>query len=171
MTGDWPDTPAARPLWLVTLADLALLLVGFLVLVAVHRGEPERIAAAMRRGFAAAPAGPTVRIGANRLPGFAPGSAALPAQADAIVDWARAELRDPRVAVTVTGSAGATAADVDPQTGSAAILAVDRARALAVRIAPLAPGRIAVAAEGGPAAATLTLSFSGEPAPLHRTDP
>ena len=32
MTDDFPPVPAARTLWLVTLADLALLLLGFAVL-------------------------------------------------------------------------------------------------------------------------------------------
>jgi hypothetical protein len=173
MTDDWPSAPPARPLWLLTLADLALLLVGFFVLVQASRTDPHALAQSLRSGFVkvAPPAEPTLSVAANRLGGFAAGSATLPADTDAILGWAQQELRDPRVTVTVTGSADAAAGDVDRATGSAAVLATDRARAVAIRLAPAAPRRIAIATATGPAAVTLSLAFTGSDADTHRTRP
>ena len=97
-----------------------------------------------------------------RIDGFAPRSAALPGGASGLGAWARAALADPRVSITVTGGAGAVLTDVDPATGSPAILAIDRARAVAALVAPLDPARVSVATATGPAAVTLTLAFTGE---------
>ncbi|MFS0772257.1 flagellar motor protein MotB [Sphingomonas sp. 1P08PE] len=164
MTADWPEPVQSRPLWLVTLADLALLMVGFFVLIQASRVEPTSLARSLRSGFTELkPVETPMPVAANRLDGFASGSAALPGGSAAIVDWAREELRDPRVQLTVTGSADAATGDVDPATGSAAILAADRARAVAVDLAALAPARIAVATATGPRAVTITLAFAGEP--------
>ena len=46
MTGDsfYPPSPPTKPLWLMTLADLALLLVGFFVLVQASEQRPRAIA-------------------------------------------------------------------------------------------------------------------------------
>ncbi|MDP1028195.1 hypothetical protein Q5H91_13305 [Sphingomonas sp. KR1UV-12] len=164
MTDEWPEPVASRPLWLITLADLALLMVGFFVLIQASRAEPGTLARSLRSGFTdIKPVEPPMPVAANRLAGFASGSAALPAGTAAITAWAREELRDPRVQLTVTGSADATANDVDPATRSAAILATDRARAVAAELAPLAPTRIAIATATGPGAVTITLAFAGEP--------
>ncbi len=164
MTGEWPEPASSRPLWLVTLADLALLMVGFFVLVQASRVAPTSLARSLRSGFAEVKAADVpMPVAANRLGGFANGSAALPGGSAPIVAWASEELRDPRVQLTVTGSADADAGDVDPATGSAAILATDRARAVAAELATLAPARIAVATATGPRAVTITLAFAGEP--------
>ncbi len=122
------DTPPGRPLWLTTLADLALLLVGFFVfLQATQRLDGPAIAAGIRAGFDAAPVAP-MPVDFGMVGGFAPGSAALPADTAQAVAFVTSAARDPRVAVTL---AGATDGDVDTATGSAAILATDRARAVA----------------------------------------
>jgi len=75
------------------------------------------------------------------------------------------ERRDPRVQLTVTGSVDGTPSDVDPVTRSAAILASDRARAVAAAIARVAPGRVTLATSPttGRRAAIVTQAFVGEP--------
>lgn len=167
MTGEalYPATPPSRPLWLVTLADLALLLIGFFVLIQASE-KPRAVTDALRQSFGgaalAAPA-PPLPVMATGLFDFAPGSAALPTSPDQVIAWARAAVRDPRIALTVTGSTDGSAADVDPATGSAAILAADRARTLAVALAPVSR-RITVttAPQRGRRAAIVTLAFAGE---------
>ena len=163
----WPDPAPAKPLWLVTLADLALLLVGFFVLL--HASErPRAVTDALRRSFggeAAAQATPPapMPVMAAGLLDFAPGSAALPGSPAAVLAWAREAARDPRVALTVTGSTDGSAADVDPATGSAAILAADRARALATVLAPVSRRiTLTTAARPGRRAAMVTLAFAGD---------
>ncbi len=162
----WPDTPPSKPLWLMTLADLALLLVGFFVLLQASE-RPRAVADALRQSFGggAAPAAQALPVMASGILDFAPGSATLPESPAAAVAWAREAVRDPRVALTVTGSADGSTADVDPATGSAAILAADRARALAAALAPVSR-RITVttAAHPGRRAAIVTLAFVGEAA-------
>ena len=165
MTGDafYPPSPPAKPLWLVTLADLALLLVGFFVLIQASE-KPRAITDALRTSFGGAPAAPAaLPVMAAGLFDFAPGSATLPASPATVIAWAREAVRDPRVALTVTGSTDGSAADVDPATGSAALLAADRARSLAAALAPVA-GRITVNSGNRPGrrAAIVTLAFVGE---------
>jgi hypothetical protein len=166
----YPDPAPSRPLWLVTLADLALLLVGFFVLL--HASEkPHAVTDALRASFggtaathgaahAAATAMPVMAAG---MLDFKPGSAALPDSPAGIVAWAREGVRDPRVSLTVTGSTDGSAADVDAATGSAAILAADRARALAATLAPISR-RITVttATRPGRRAAIVSLAFIGD---------
>lgn len=147
---------ASRPLWLVTLADLALLLVGFFVLLQV-RGD--LVAEALHARFAAEDM--PVPVAAERVVGFAPGRAA-PADLASLRGWAAEQLRDPRVSLTVTGAVDGSAADVDPLTRSGELLAADRARAVAARIAPLSPARVRVATATGARAVTVTLGFAGE---------
>lgn len=170
---EFPVRAPARPLWLMTLADLALLLVGFFVLLQANQTlDPHKLAEGLREGFGGAvtPASiktPPVKampIAANIMPDFAPGSAALPAAPDGLVGWAKDAARDPRVALTVTGATDGTAADVDPSTGSAAVLAADRARAVAAALATVAPGRILVATTNRPGRrqVIVTLAFEGE---------
>jgi hypothetical protein len=144
--------PAARPLWLVTLADLALLLVGFLVLLQATVDRPA-LARGLRDAFGSTEAPLPV---AAEIAAFAPGSATLAAPAP-LVAWARAELRDPRVTITVTGSA-------EPHEGI--LLAADRARAVlaALVAADLPADRLQLATARTPGRyATLTLAFTGEP--------
>ncbi len=166
MTGaaTYPETPASKPLWLVTLADLALLLVGFFVLMQASE-KPRAVTDALRTSFGGAPvaASAPLPVMAAGLLDFAPGSATLPESPAAVIAWAREGVRDPRVALTVTGSTDGSTADVDPATGSAAILAADRARTLAAALAPISR-RITVttAHRPGRRAAVVTLAFVGE---------
>lgn len=158
-------------MWLITLADLALLLVGFFVLLQANRQlDPRQLAQGLREGFGGAamkiapPPPAPMPLAANAVTGFAPGSAALPDAPDALVAWAKEAAHDPRVALTVTGGTDGTAADVDPITGSAAVLATDRARAVAAALGQVAPGRILVATTNRPGRrqVTITLAFAGE---------
>lgn len=154
LDGDDPlAPPAGRPIWLMTLADLALLLLGFLVLVQAT-ADRSTLARGLREGFGAidVPAEQPIPVAAAAAP-FAPGSATLGDPAP-LVAWARDALADPRVTVTVTGS---DAADV--------LLAADRARAVlaALVAAGLDPARLSITTARGPARATLTLAFAGEP--------
>ena len=189
MVGEYPDRQPGRPLWLITLADLALLLVGFFVLLQATQtaGDrplaPRALAAGLREGFGApataAPATATAEVARPRSPvppaalpvaaagmlDFAVGSATLPTSPAALAGWARDAVRDPRVQLTVTGSVDGTPGDVDPVTRSAAILASDRARAVAAAIARVAPGRVTLATSPttGRRAAIVTQAFVGEP--------
>ncbi len=157
------DVAPGRPLWLTTLADLSLLLVGFFVfLQATQTIDRQALAAGIRAGFdAAAPVPMTVDRAV--IDGFAAGSATLPPDYPRTVDLVRAAAADRRIAVTLTG---ATDGDVDPVTGSAAILASDRARALAavlVTQGAVLPGQIAFAppATGG-RGVHIDLGFAGD---------
>ena len=163
---DYPDIAPGRPLWLITLADLALLLVGFFVLLQATRHlDRAALAQGLRAGFDnAAPPAP-MPVAAAGISDFAPGSATISGATDTLVAWARDAARDPRVTLTVTGSVDGTTADVDPGTRSGTILAADRARAVATVIAAVAPGRITIATIAGPSrrAAMVTLAFTGTP--------
>ncbi|MBN8808002.1 MAG: flagellar motor protein MotB [Sphingomonas sp.] len=157
------DPPPARPLWLWTLADLALLLVGFFVLI--QATDRRALAKGLREGFGGVVETPAPIPVASVVVASPPGSATLndPAQ---LTSFAASALRDPRVSLRIVGSAAA-AGDVDPATGSAALLASDRARAAAAYlIAHGTPaGRIAIAAPGtGRSGVLVTLSFTGDPA-------
>lgn len=164
---DFPAFATARPLWLITLADLALLLVGFFVLLESNRQlDPRAITRAVAVGLGVTP--PPVAVAAEVLSGFARGSAALPASPDALAAWARGELRDPRVALRITGATDGSAADTDRATGSAALLATDRARAVAAALAargvPIERTQISNAEAGARRArhVLITLAFVGE---------
>jgi hypothetical protein len=157
------DGEARRPLWLITLADLMLLLVGFFVFLQANRTLDGRaIADGLRQGFGAEAAQP-MPVDASQIGGFAPGSAALP-PSDAL-GWAREAARDPRTIVRVIGGTDGTLADVDAVTGSAAILAADRARAAAALLVRAAPAsRIAIEARPGAGRAVqLEIGFAGDP--------
>jgi len=197
--GDYPEPQPGRPLWLITLADLALLLVGFFVLLQATQTAGDRplggkaLAAGLRQGFGTTavardtprsvgtppPSVSTIRavppraaIPAAALPvaaagmlDFDTGSAILPTPPAALAAWARDAMQDPRVQLTVTGSVDGSPDDVDPATRSAAILASDRARAVAAAIARVAPGRVTLATSPitGRRAAIVTQAFVGEP--------
>ncbi len=157
----------ARPVWLTTLADLGLLLMGFFVFLQATQAEPRLLASGFRAAFdaPAAEPRPAMPVAAAILEGFPPGSAVLPPAAH-VVAWAREAARDPRTRITVTGEAGRDAADRDLATGSAAILAADRARAVAallVRGGAVAPDRIEIATADGRRRAVLTLGYAGVP--------
>lgn len=172
---DYPDIAPTKPLWLVTLADLALLLVGFFVLLqATQTLDRHALAKGLRAGFdGRAPVAEPMPVAANGVTDFAPGSAVIPGSTDALVAWVRAAGRDSRVTLTVTGSVDGTIADVDPVTHSGAILAADRARAVAAVIAAIAPVRIRVATSTTPGsrAAMATLAFTGDGAAPPPTEP
>lgn len=164
----FPERAPSRA-WLVTLADLALLLVGFFVLLQAHQAPPAR---EIVRGIAAGlgAEAPALPVAAEQVAGFAPGGAVLaPGATDALLAWARDVSRDPRVALRVTGAADGSAADRDPATGSAALLAADRARAVAAALAAagIAADRLSIAtaapAQGRGRHVIVTLAFAGEP--------
>jgi hypothetical protein len=141
-----------RPLWLVTLADLALLLVGFFVFVhaVAEESAAERaaIAAGIRDAFGGDGAvAPALSLDINRV-GFAAGSAVPPDLAP-IRAWLADAAADPRTKVMVTG--------FDPLDLG---LAARRAEAVAARLA-LPPDRVRRAAQvrAGPPRADLSISF------------
>lgn len=185
MTDDFfPEARPTRPIWLVTLADLALLLVGFFVLVqANQKRDFPALAKGLREGFGVraaandvAPSAPSpgrtvpepMPVGVSVMSGFAAGSSTLPQSPDGLVGWVRDQARDPRVSLKIIGSAGATADDVDPETGSASVLAADRARRAAVVLAKgaaIPANRVTITTDvgpGAPRAVTLTIGFAGE---------
>lgn len=154
MTLDDPLAPVAvKPLWLMTLADLALLLVGFLVLVQAT-SDRSALAKGLREGFGASEPTQAMPLAAAAAT-FAPGSAML-AEPAPLAAWVRDALRDPRAVVTVTGAA---------TTQEGALLAADRGRAaLAALIAAGLPAeRLRLAITRGPPRATLTIALAGEP--------
>ncbi|WP_343526581.1 flagellar motor protein MotB [Sphingomonas sp.] len=170
---DYPAPTPSRPLWLVTLADLALLLIGFLVLVqAMGKDRRPALADSLRAEFG--PAGltqpapaptpaPIMPVAAAALH-FAPGSA-IPVAPDADLGrWAREALADPRVRLSITGATDGSPADVDPVSRSAIVLAADRARAAAALIGPAAADRVILSTATAPGRrhALVTLVFSGE---------
>ncbi len=163
----WDDIAPARSVWLITLADLALLLIGFFVLLQAHREvDRTRLLAGLRSGFgieAPAPVDP-MAVARARVDGYAPGSATTDLRET--IAWARDVARDTRTVITITGST-APQDDVDPNTGSAAILAADRARAVAAALVAqraVAPSRLILrVAPGHRRAVTLSVGFAGEP--------
>lgn len=154
----FPEAPAGRPIWLMTLADLALLLVGFFVLLQANQSLDRReLAKGLREGFGvAAPAEP-MPVAAAAPIAFAIGSAALASAPLSAVVWAREAMHDPNVTLKITATVDGTDADVDPVTGSAAVLAADRARAVAAALAGAVP------------ADRLTITTSTMPTPGRRT--
>ncbi|MCW3846904.1 flagellar motor protein MotB [Sphingomonas sp. LB-2] len=157
------DEAPGRPIWLITLADLALLLVGFFVFLQANQQlGPRELAAAFRAGFTSEP--PAMPVDLAVVKGFEPG-AAEPFDVSAALAWARGAARDPRTQLKITGEVDGSAGDVDPATGSGAILAADRARAVAaqlVRSGAVSPDRITIAtAIGQQRRAVLTLGYDG----------
>jgi outer membrane protein OmpA-like peptidoglycan-associated protein len=162
MTFDDTDETPARPVWLMTLADLALLLVGFFVFLQANQTMgPQALAAAFRAGFAAEPAAMPVDLATIR--GFETGSAMLP-DSEAALAWVRTAARDPRTRLKITGETDGTPGDIDQLTGSGPILAADRARAVAtllIHSGAIAPERIAIVTGTGQRRAVLTIGFDG----------
>ena len=173
---DFPEAPSGRPIWLITLADLALLLVGFFVFVQANdRLDGHALASGIRAGFGVeTPPAPAATpdpmpVAAAAMLDFAPGSSLLPHSPTGLVAWARDAASDPRVMLKVTGETDGSAQDVDPATGSAAVLAADRARTVAAALAAapvVAPGRLTIvnAADRpghGRRAVFITIAFAG----------
>ncbi len=168
----YPDTPANRPIWLMTLADLGLLLVGFFVfLQASQHLNSKVLAQGIRAGFGVTSAPPTgnaepIPVAAAAMLDFAPGSAALPSSPAGLIAWAREVARDPRIVLKVSGGIDGSASDVDPATGSGAVLAADRARGVAAALAAakaVPPARLEILGAGKPGhrSVTLTIGFAG----------
>jgi hypothetical protein len=151
-----------RPIWLITLADVMLLLVGFFVYLQANPTLDHRtLTASLREGFGIEAPLP-IAVEANVVAGFGPGSAELPASDVAL--WAKDALRDPRTVIRVTGGTDGTSADVDAATGSAAILAADRARAVVAALSTdVPPSRLLIDTRvGAGRAVQLNLAFAGE---------
>ena len=181
---DMHDTPA-RPLWLMTLADLGLLLLGFFVFVqASQHLDPAQVSASIRQGFGvdAPPAPEATRITEpaiaqelGSVDGFAPGSAAIAQDTRALLRWVKSATTDPRTQVRIAAGTDGSVSDVDPLTGSAALLAADRARAVAVALVSsgaIPPGRIEFAGgENAPRGrrVLIAIGFAGDAAqPTYR---
>jgi len=175
MTADdsYPEAVANRPIWLMTLADLGLLLVGFFVFIqASQHLDGKALAQGIRAGFGATPAATPVAspepmpVAAAAMLDFAPGSAALPSSPAGLVVWAREVTRDPRIVLKVSGAIDGSPVDVDAATGSGAVLAADRARAVAAALAEahaVPPGRLDILGGGKPGHrnVTVTIGFAG----------
>lgn len=168
MLEDFPEDAPGRPAWLVTLADLALLLVGFFVFIqASQHLDQKALAKGIREGFGADNVVPEpMPVAAAAMLNFAPGSAALPSSPAGLIAWAREAVRDPRVTLKISGGSDGSPRDIDAATGSAIVLAADRARAIAAELArahAVPPGRMTiVTATGGKSRSVIvTLSFAG----------
>jgi flagellar motor protein MotB len=156
----------ARPLWLITLADLSLLLVGFFVFLqaTAHKSKQQQdaIEASIREAFggSSAPA-QQLAVAVNRVDGFGAGSADLPHDMGGIASWARDALADPRTRLIVTGYADGGPSD--QMSGSGLALAGLRAEAVAAMLAGVPRDRIKVGAALMPGARRVTLVVSYDP--------
>lgn len=168
---DLLEIAPARPAWLMTLADLALLLVAFFVFIQANQQiDGGTLARGIRAGFgapdtvSAVPEAP-MPVAATALRGFARGSAELPGTIAPLVAWASDALRDPRAVLAVTGTVDGSAGDVDALTQSPALLAADRARSVAAALIAtgIAPDRIIITAAGrsGRSGVSVTTGFAG----------
>lgn len=161
----------SRPVWLITLADLSLLLLGFFVLIQANREmDGAALAKGMRAGFgveAPAPEAPAMALGLARVMGFVTGSASITGDTRAAIAWAREAGRDPRTRIEILGRVDGSLEDRDAVTRSGAILAADRARAVAaalVRQGAVDPARLTIATGKGSRSVELTVTYPGEPA-------
>jgi hypothetical protein len=146
---------AARPLWLITLADLSLLLVGFFVFLQATSHKPAiqqaAISAGIREAFGGG-AGPRLSVDANAV-AFARGSA-VPPDLRAIRAWAEEAIVDPRTRLVVTGYA-------DP--GESLSLAGARADAVLGQLTHIPFDRVRAGASRLPGARRVTLTISYDP--------
>lgn len=185
---DTQDAPA-RPLWLMTLADLGLLLLGFFVFVqASQHLDPAALSASIREGFGveaaatmpepdAPPAAePAMAQELGSVDGFALGSAEIAQDTASLVRWVSGAAADRRTRVRLSAGTDGSSADVDPVTRSAAVLAADRARAVAVVLVAsgaISPDRIEFA--GGETAprgrrVLIAIGFAGDASePIQRS--
>lgn len=156
---------AAKPLWLITLADLSLLLVGFFVFLQAASHKPQHQQAAIEASIRNAFGGDSqarLTLDANLITGFSPGSAELPAGAGPVIAWARDALADPRTRLMVTGYSDGSAAD--RRDGSALALAGLRAdAAIAALDGVVAPDRLRPGAAIAPGPPRVTLAITYDP--------
>ena len=155
----------ARPLWLITLADLSLLLVGFFVFLQAtsHKSDAQQAAveASIREAFGGDPA-QRLSVDANFVTGFAAGGADLPPGIADLAAWAREALADPRTRLVVTGYADGSGADRIG--GSGLALAGLRADRVTTELArTIAADRIRSGAAVAPGARRVTLTISYDP--------
>jgi len=154
-----------RPLWLMTLADLSLLLVGFFVFLQAtsHKSEAQQAAteASIREAFGGDPA-QRLSVDANVVTGFAAGGADLPPGFAGVAGWAREALADPRTRLIVTGYADGSPGDrIDGSSLALAGLRADRVTAALARSIPA--GRIRSGTSVAPGARRVTLTISYDP--------
>lgn len=169
------DAVGGRPVWLVTLADLALLLIGFFVFLQASQIDRRALTNAIRRGFDAPPIATMpepIALDHAVVRGFATGDATLPADVARGARWLRGAASDRRTRLRVTGHVDGSDDDRDALTGSAALLASDRARAVAAALVASGaiPGdRIAIATDTAATGrhVTLAIGFAGADEP-HR---
>lgn len=152
-----------RPLWLITLADLSLLLVGFFVFLQAtsHRadGHQAAVEASIREAFGGDPAA-RLSVDANVVTGFAAGGADLPPGFADLAAWAGEALADPRTRLIVTGYADGSAADrIDGSGLALAGLRADRVATELARAIPAGRIRSGAAVAPGPRRVTLTISY------------
>ncbi|RYY27300.1 MAG: flagellar motor protein MotB [Sphingomonadales bacterium] len=158
------DEAPAKPVWLTTLADLALLLVGFFVFLQANQMDGKAFASSVRAGFGVTEAEAAMPVEMAYVAGFAAGSA-VPGDSSTAREWARVVTRDPRTLLVITGEVDGSPQDVDPATGSGAILAADRARAVAALLVAsraIAPARIRIVTSTDKRRTVLTLGFEGD---------
>lgn len=155
-----------KPLWLMTLADLLLLLVGFFVFLQANQSlDGKAIGDGIRDGFGIESPAPPMAVEVAAITGFASGSAIVAVSPADALAWARDASRDPRTVITIVGQTDGSPGDVDPATGSAAILAADRARAAAALVSTIVqPSRLRIETGIGSRAALLHIGFAGSPA-------
>lgn len=162
--------PRRRARWVMTLADLFMLLVGFFVMLhaAEARHQTSAMTAAVKRalGVKVARGQPErVALDANALTGFSAGDAALPAAVWPVAQWLRQAAADPRSRVLVTGHSDDR--EADRSTGGlmvAAARADSVARAI-VKTGAVPASRIDLAASAGGAdrRVDITISFGPQP--------
>lgn len=168
MIDDFPEESSGRPVWLMTLADLALLLVGFFVFIQATQLDKQALAKGIREGFGVNVAEEEpLPVAAAAMLYFAPGSATLPSSPAGLIAWTREATSDPRVTIKISGSVDGSAADVDNVSGSGAVLAADRARAVAAELARahvVGPDRMVIINATGAKRrqVVVTLGFAGE---------
>ncbi len=133
--------------WLITLADLALVLLGFAMLLHatadLDAHDRDRVVAGIRTAFSGnagegageAPVLDRLAVDINVVAGFGPGDATLPYAPAPLVAWVREVSTDPRSRLIIAGRADGSAHDVDAASGSSTILAARRAEAVAAAIA------------------------------------
>ena len=165
MTTDYLEEEApTRRVWLMTLADLALLLVGFFVFLQAHQMDGPTLAASLRAGFGVTETVPAMPVEIATIGGFAPASAE-PGDMTAAIGWTQSAARDPRTRLNISGEVDGSPQDLDPRTGSGAILAADRARAVAARLVAagaVSPDRIRIRTATDKARVVLTIGFEGD---------